>query len=124
MMKKNIHIGSVIHRIVKEKGIPPTKLAKALCCSKSNIYSIYKRRVIDYELLLLISEVLEYDFLELCYDIKSNSDDFIIILETNKLKKNELSADESIKIIKILDIQQFIKDKSICSRCQQNQKRV
>ena len=107
-MKKNIHIGSLVRRIRKEKGISCKKLANALCCSVSNIYSIYKRDVIDYDLLLLISEVLEYDFLSLCYALRRNQGSYIIVLETNKSRREELSIDDSVKILKVINLQEMV----------------
>lgn len=57
-----IHIGQKIRKIVETKGIRVSWLAQQLCCERRNIYHIYSRSTIDTELLLRLSEVLDYDF--------------------------------------------------------------
>ena len=110
-MRDVIHIGSKIKEVVKEKGMTAEKFADALCCTRSNVYSIYNRKIIGYEQLITISEVLKFDFLSLCYDTKSNYSEYIIILESDKTKMEELSTDNSVKIIKIIDLEAIINDR-------------
>ena len=59
--------------------------------------------------VLKISEVLEYDFLSFCYEDKRDQFNYIVLLETNKSRKDELSGDESVKILKVIDLQEIIK---------------
>lgn len=38
--------------------------ARQLNCERTNVYTIFKRRTIDVELLVNISKILEYNFFE------------------------------------------------------------
>lgn len=58
----SVHIGEEIKKRAKELRIGPTELAQLVNSSKQNIYSIYKRKSIDCDLLYRISLVLRYDF--------------------------------------------------------------
>ena len=60
----SVHIGEEIKKRAKELRIGPTELAQLVNSSKQNIYSIYKRKSIDSELLYRISLVLRYDFFQ------------------------------------------------------------
>lgn len=62
---EELHIGKEIKRIVKEQGRQTQWLADKLNYDRNNIYDIYKRRYIDTDVLLRISNVLEYDFFAL-----------------------------------------------------------
>ena len=57
-----IHIGEKIRDRARELRIGPTELGKLINTSKQNIYTIYKRRSLDAELLKKISGALKYDF--------------------------------------------------------------
>jgi len=110
-MKRNIEIGAVIKRIQKEKGISVKEFANKLCRTRGTIYSIYKRPIVDYELLRTISEILDYDFLSLCYNTPKKQSAFIIILESDKSKMEELTNDKSVKIIKVIDLEEINRQK-------------
>lgn len=57
-----VHIGEKIKARAKELRIGPTELGNLINTSKQNIYTIYKRKSLDSELLRKISMVLRYDF--------------------------------------------------------------
>ncbi|MDR0798259.1 MAG: helix-turn-helix domain-containing protein [Dysgonamonadaceae bacterium] len=94
---KNIHIGSLIYRIVKERKISITDFARAIHYSRSNVYSIFNRQSINRELLKTISKVLNYNF-EAVY-LESMPRNFLVVIKTNELKLNELASDNSVAII-------------------------
>ena len=48
---KEVHIGSIIKQKVKEKNLSVNTFAKMLHCCESNVYSIFTRKNIDFELL-------------------------------------------------------------------------
>lgn len=58
-----LHIGKMIRERVEQRGISVEWLARQLCCERTNVYSIYRRRSVDTDLLLRLSRILEYDFL-------------------------------------------------------------
>lgn len=62
---QNIHIGEIIKKVMKKRKISVTKLSQEIHCDRTNIYSIFKRKSIDTELLVQISNALHYDFLSL-----------------------------------------------------------
>jgi len=100
MEKKNIHIGSVIKQKVKEQGCNLCDFAKAIHCSRTNVHSIFKRKSIDVERLILISEYLKYNFIaEYYYNGNTSAKKIIAVLETTKSKIEELKADNVIDII-------------------------
>jgi transcriptional regulator with XRE-family HTH domain len=57
-----VQIGAVIKQKVEEKGLTISEFADAICCSRTNVYNLFKSRSIDTEKLAKISSVLEYDF--------------------------------------------------------------
>ncbi len=57
-----MHIGQHIHTILKRQERTPTWLASKICCSRQNVYEIFKKQNIDVELLKRICSVLSYNF--------------------------------------------------------------
>ena len=41
-----------------------SELARQLHCERTNVYTIFKRRTIDVELLAMLSEILNHNFLD------------------------------------------------------------
>ena len=60
----NLHIGQLIKTVFERSGISVAEFARQLNCERTNVYTIFKRRTIDVELLVNISKVLEYNFFE------------------------------------------------------------
>ena len=61
------HIGSIIKKKLNERAISIGDFAKMLNCHRTTVYSIFKRENIDTDLLVQISEILEYDFFNNVY---------------------------------------------------------
>jgi len=59
---KNVHIGSIIEQKVKESSMTIKEFADKISCERSTVYDIYERKSIDSELLIRISEALNFDF--------------------------------------------------------------
>jgi len=59
---EGIHIGSIIQHYMEDRGISPSWLAQQINCNRTNIYKIYKKKHIDTELLIMISNALNYNF--------------------------------------------------------------
>lgn len=69
MNYNDIHIGSRIQQVMKDQGRNVSWFAKQICFERSNVYKMFKRKSIDTDLLIKISEVLGHDFLsEYFYD--------------------------------------------------------
>ena len=60
----NLHIGQLIKTVFERSGMTVSDFARQLNCERTNVYTIFKRRTIDVELLVNISKVLEYNFFE------------------------------------------------------------
>ena len=103
MKNRNLHIGSIIEQKVKEKDIKISDFAKAIHCNRGNVYSLFQRKTLSIELLILISKALDFDFLELYIESdkeEENRKKYVVILEVDQSKLQQLSSDESMKIIK------------------------
>lgn len=57
-----IHIGQLIEDELHRQERTVTWFARRLYCDRTNAYSIFKRRSIDTELLLRISNILNHNF--------------------------------------------------------------
>ncbi len=60
-------IGQIIKRIATTKGLSQKQFGDKINRTKQAVAGIYKRSTIDIELLKVISEKLEHDFLEYYY---------------------------------------------------------
>lgn len=68
-MKKgnNIHIGKLIKQKMEERHVSVSDFAEQLYYERTNVYKIFKRESVDANLLIRISEILRYNFLEEIY---------------------------------------------------------
>ncbi len=62
-----VFIGSVIEQKVKERQLSIPEFASRINRSRTTVYDIFQRKSIDVDLLLSISEVLDYDFITEVY---------------------------------------------------------
>ena len=60
----NVHIGYLIKSVFDESGMTVSELARQLHCERTNVYTIFKRRTVDVELLAMLSEILNHNFLD------------------------------------------------------------
>jgi len=87
MKKNDLHIGEIIKKKVEEKGFTISEFAEKICCSRTNVYSIFNSQSIDTNKLIKISEVLCHNFFE----------DFVT-LHNNCKKHPEISLNITIKL--------------------------
>ena len=64
MENDNVHIGHLIKSVFDESGMSVSELARQLHCERTNVYTIFKRRTVDVELLAMLSEILNHNFLD------------------------------------------------------------
>ena len=57
-----LHIGKLIREELFRQERTVTWFAQKLYCERTNVYNIFKRKSIDTELLLRISQILDHDF--------------------------------------------------------------
>lgn len=67
----SFHLGKKVEEIAKSKGYSQTALGKKVNMSKPGIASMYKRSGIDTDLLIKLTEVLDYDFFKHVYENES-----------------------------------------------------
>lgn len=60
---KEIYIGKIIQQKVDERGLSYAEFARKINCARTSLYHIFNSKNIDIERLLLISEILQYDFI-------------------------------------------------------------
>ena len=60
----NVHIGQLVKSVFEESGMSVSELARQLRCERTNVYTIFKRRTIDVELLAMLSKILNHNFLD------------------------------------------------------------
>ena len=90
----SVHIGNLISKVLEEKHISVTELAKQLHTDKSNMYKILHKAHIDTELLYRISQILDYNFfLEYCQhenNFASHDEMGLAVIKTKTTLLNEL----------------------------------
>ena len=64
-MNKNLFIGPIIKHKFEESPYSVEQLRLKLHCSRKTVYNLFVKKSIDVDLLLEISELLNYDFLSL-----------------------------------------------------------
>ena len=94
-----IHIGDIIKKKVEEKGMTIMDFADALHCSRNNVYSIFSRKTIDFQLLLKIAEILGWDLLAEYYPNDHFRHKYITLIEIDDLKMKEIQSDSQITIL-------------------------
>lgn len=67
---KDVHVGEMIQAELRMQGRTVNWLASQIYCEKSNIYKLFRRKSIDLEQLMKISEVLGHNFLRDCFEEK------------------------------------------------------
>jgi plasmid maintenance system antidote protein VapI len=67
---KDVHVGDMIHEELKKQGRTVNWLASQIYCEKSNIYKLFRRKSVDLDQLMKISEVLHHNFLRDCFEEK------------------------------------------------------
>ena len=60
--RKNIHYGQEIKKRFEEHGMSVAEFARRINRSRNTVYSIFRREYVDLQLLMIISDVLKFDF--------------------------------------------------------------
>lgn len=97
-----VHIGEIIHGLVKEKGLKVKFVADFVNVSESTLYDIYKRASIDVDKLIKFSQLFNNNlFLHYLEEepIKSMFDKQVLVLQQTVVEiNNELeSKNENLK---------------------------
>ncbi len=57
-----MHFGSLLEKILRQQGRSVTWFADQLCCTRPNIYKIFRKECVDAALMWRISEILNHNF--------------------------------------------------------------
>lgn len=64
-----IFIGEEIKKVVKERKVTVSWLARELGCHRTNIYRIFDAASVDTDILLRLSMILKFNFFSLYSDV-------------------------------------------------------
>jgi transcriptional regulator with XRE-family HTH domain len=64
---KDIYIGAIIEQKFLENSMTTQEFAKKIRLDRTTVYDIFKRKSIDTERLILISQALNFDFINEVY---------------------------------------------------------
>lgn len=98
-----IHIGQVIRQKFDESQLSITDFANRINRTRSTVYDIFTRKSIDTDLLVKISEVLRYNFLEEVYlkkPVKKEEPKFFLAVEIEKKRLSDYASAEQFCILK------------------------
>lgn len=84
----NVHIGQLVKDVFDESGMSVSELARQLRCERTNVYTIFKRRTIDVELLAMLSIILNHNFLDDAMKLYGLTATFSPTLSLNLLLEN------------------------------------
>ncbi|MCL2327016.1 MAG: helix-turn-helix domain-containing protein [Bacteroidetes bacterium] len=89
---KDIHIGKIIKEKLVEKSMSITEFANGISRERTTVYDIFERKSVDIELLIKISQVLDYDFIHHVYfpEIPQKAQ-IIIEVDRSEIDKLDLS---------------------------------
>jgi transcriptional regulator with XRE-family HTH domain len=91
---KNIHIGKFIKEKFEESKMTKAEFARQINVHRSTVYLLFEQKSIDIELLITISKVLNYNFIEEIYlkseNIKEKTLIIGITIDAKQLQKLDL----------------------------------
>jgi predicted transcriptional regulator len=72
--KKEIHIGEVIKKILKEKGLAQIWLGKQLFANAKKIYRVLNSPSIDCRTVRKISKIIDFDICDYCRKLEKKQE--------------------------------------------------
>lgn len=103
MVMNTVHIGQVIKQKLEDSQLSVTDFANRINRTRSTVYDIFTRKSIDTDLLLKISEVLRYNFLEEVYLKKPGKKEpsrFFLAVEIEETDLPDTWAEPRLSILK------------------------
>lgn len=105
-----VHIGELVKAVFKKSGMTVKELATQLNCERTNIYTIFRRRTIDVELLAKLSKALHYNFLDEAMKLYGLTATFSPTLNLNLLFE-KLTMEHIHHLMQVLE--EFKKNKDV-----------
>ena len=101
--KMYVHIGEIIQKAVKEKGISITLLAQRLYRSRQHVYNIFNNPKVPLEDVLKIGKIIQYDFSQEIEDLIKLPEEFKIDILTEPEIKLESAMYWKSKYFELLE---------------------
>ena len=105
----NVHIGQLVKTVFDESGMTVSELARKLNYERTNVYTIFKRRTIDVELLAMLSEILNYNFLNDAMRLYGLTARFSPQLHIN-ISLDDCSKENAESMVELLETQKRNRD--------------
>lgn len=80
---KGNHMGRMVQKAVEEQKMPVSDFAKAIRCSRTNVYSIFERETIHIGMLNQIIDVLKLNISDFIKTDKKKRQKCVAIVEVN-----------------------------------------
>ena len=94
-----MHIGKLVKSVFDGSGLTVAELARRLHCERTNVYTIFRRRSIDVELLARLSNILDHNFLDEAMQLYGLSPTSSVNLT---LRLDHLTADNFSRLSELL----------------------
>ncbi|MGL4596729.1 MAG: hypothetical protein ACRCYO_04325 [Bacteroidia bacterium] len=97
-----LHIGKVIRNRIESSGMNKSEFARRINSTPQNVYSIFKRKSLDTEMLHEISRVLDFDFFQYYTDGASSlpHSDIKTILPASLISQELAEARRELEMVR------------------------
>ena len=109
----NLHIGQLIKAVFDKSGMSVAEFARQINCERTNVYTIFRRRTIDVELLVRISYILNHNFLDDIMQLTGLRAKFSPSLNLN-ISFDNRTAEETKKVMKQLE--NLVANLAVCEK--------
>jgi hypothetical protein len=108
-----LHIGQLVKAVFDKSGMSVAEFARQINCERTNVYTIFRRRTIDVELLVRISYILNHNFLDDVMQLTGLRAKFSPSLNLN-ISFDNRTAEESKKVMKQLE--NLVANLAVCEK--------
>ena len=96
----SINMGQMIRKVLLERKISISDFARTIHCSRTNVYSIFKRESIDVERLKQIANVLDLDVFDFIAMKKEKTNKHIVVMEIGNEDLKQLLSEYDLTYVK------------------------
>lgn len=95
---KDIHIGSIIKRVIDDRRVNYTTVGQWLNVDRSSVYNLFTKKSIDVERLIILSRHLEFDFIKEVYEVDDSEPEQIVTFDCKDAAQLRRMGLASLKI--------------------------
>jgi len=96
----NIAVGAIIRQKLKQRKMSVSAFAKAINCSRTNVYNIFERKTLDITRLKQIATVLEFDISDFIIITEDKVERCIAVIEIEEKELEQLRKEYDLIYIK------------------------